>query len=393
VVFSSIAFIEPSPHDGLMMVLAVMCVAARVRFDRKLIPLMLLLIAWLIGGLFSLSQIGDQPRPIQYAGTSIYLAVAAITFACLFCDGNLVRLAILRRAYVAAALVATATGYIGFFHLLPHSDIFLEYDRVSATFKDPNVYAPFLIFPILLLLIELMTRGIRFWTVAIFVLLLGGLLLSFSRGAWLHFVLSAAAAVVLLVLAAPNPRARSRIVLLSVGALIAMALALIALLSIESVYVMFIERAKAIQPYDVGSGGRFWQQQIALTQILLHPNGLGPYEFDRIFGMQQHNVYLQAFLVYGWFGGTAYLTLIAVTLMVGLRTVLIPAPWQSYLIAAYAFFIGEAGEGLIIDSDHWRHFFLALGLVWGLAAASINFRRQCDLALGAPTVFASAGLR
>ena len=35
VLTSSLAFIEPSPHDGLMLVLLVMCVAARVPFDRS----------------------------------------------------------------------------------------------------------------------------------------------------------------------------------------------------------------------------------------------------------------------------------------------------------------------------------------------------------------------
>ena len=44
-------------------------------------------------------------------------------FACLFCDGDLVRLLILRRGYVLAALIATTAGYIGFFHLLPGADI------------------------------------------------------------------------------------------------------------------------------------------------------------------------------------------------------------------------------------------------------------------------------
>ena len=74
---------------------------------------------------------------------------------------------------------------------------------------------------------------------------------------------------------------------------------------------MIVERAKAIQPYDVGPGGRFWQQQLALGTILDNPNGLGPFEFDRIFGLQQHNVYMQGFLVYGWLGGAAYLALVA----------------------------------------------------------------------------------
>src|SRR5580704_12095913 len=159
VLTSSIAFIEPSPHDGSMMVLLVACVAARVGFDRKLVPLLFLIAVWLIGGFLSLIQVGDNVKDVQYAGTSVYLGIAAVMFACLFSGGDLRRLAVLRRGYILAALIATAAGFIGFFHLLPHSDIFLDNDRVSATFKDPNVYAPFLIFPLLLLLIDMMTRG------------------------------------------------------------------------------------------------------------------------------------------------------------------------------------------------------------------------------------------
>src|ERR1700676_926705 len=105
VLTSSIVFIQPAPHDGLMLVLFVMCVGARVGFDRKLIPLLLLIVLWLVGGLMSLLQVGDQTKAIQYAGTSIYLGIAAVMFACLFGDGNLVRLAILRRGYFLAGLL------------------------------------------------------------------------------------------------------------------------------------------------------------------------------------------------------------------------------------------------------------------------------------------------
>ena len=110
--------------------------------------------------------------------------------------------------------------------------------------------------------------------------------------------------------------------------------------------------------------------------ILESPNGLGPFEFFRLYGTQQHVVYMQAFLVYGWIGGAAYLALVMVTLAIGFRAALVPAPWQAYLIAGYAAFVGEAVEGFIVDTDHWRHFFLVLGLVWGLTAASINLRRS-----------------
>jgi hypothetical protein len=375
VLTSSIAFIEPSPHDGLMIILFATCVAARVRFDRKIVPLTLLLAIWLIGALFAVIPVLDQKQTVQYVATSTYLVIAAIMYACLFCDGDPVRLIILRRAYIVAALIATVAGYVGFFHLLPGSDIFLANDRVSATFKDPNVYGPFLIYPLLLLLIDFMIRGLRVMSFTVMIFLFGGLLLSFSRGAWAHFAFSAVVAVALLLAAAPEPRLRQRIVLFSMAALIGMVLFVVVLISIPSVHDMFLERAKAIQPYDIGPGGRFWEQRLALGVILEHPNGLGPFEFFRVYGTQQHDVYMQAFLVYGWIGGAAYFALVLVTLGIGLRAALVPAPWQVYLIAAYAAFAGEAMEGFIVDTDHWRHFFLILGLVWGLTAASINLRR------------------
>jgi hypothetical protein len=75
---SAIAFIEPSPHDLLMFALFAMCVGARVPFDRKLVPLVVLLTLWLLGACLSLIQLGDQAKAIQYVGTSIYLALASV---------------------------------------------------------------------------------------------------------------------------------------------------------------------------------------------------------------------------------------------------------------------------------------------------------------------------
>jgi hypothetical protein len=376
VLLSSIAFVEPSPHDAMMFVLLAACVAARVTVDRKLVPLMMLTIVWLIGGCMSLVQVGDQEDTIQYMGTSIYLGIAGIMYACLFCDGNLNRLLIVRRAYILSAIIATAAGYVGFFHLTRDYQIFLYNDRVSATFKDPNVYGPFLVFPLLLLIIDFLTRGVRLGGLLIVAALLGGLFLSFSRGAWMHFAVSATVAVMLLVAATRDPRARNRMLLFALASAGAGVLLVLAFNSISSVHDLLIERAKALQPYDVGPGGRFWYQRLAISQILDHPNGLGPFEFSRLFGGQQHDVYMQGFLVYGWLGGAAYLTLVLVTLVIGIRSALISAPWQTYLIAAYAAFVGEAGEGFVVDTDHWRYFFLLLGLIWGLTAASINARRR-----------------
>ena len=50
---------------------------------------------------------------------------------------------------------------------------------------------------------------------------------------------------------------------------------------------------------------------------------------------------------------------------------LIRTPYQQTTIAVFAGYFGVAtGESFIIDTDHWRHTFLLMGLMWGLIAAS-----------------------
>ncbi len=146
---------------------------------------------------------------------------------------------------------------------------------------------------------------------------------------------------------------------------------------------MFQQRAQLIQSYDVGSGGRFRLQELALSELLNYPNGMGPFGFATVHGTQQHNVYLQAFLVYGWAGAMAYIMLLAATFWTALRTVFVRTPWQPYLNCAFAAFVGEVIEGFVIDTDHWRHFFLLLGMIWGLAAATLNYERACPAPLPA----------
>ena len=97
-------------------------------------------------------------------------------------------------------------------------------------------------------------------------------------------------------------------------------------LSFEPIAAMFRERAQLIQSYDVGSSGRFGMQELALGAMLKFPNGMGPFEFSRVHGLQQHNVYLQSFLVYGWAGGMTYFTLLATTVWTGMRTMAVRTP-------------------------------------------------------------------
>lgn len=378
---SSVAFIEPSPQDGMMIFLWIASVIAGVKIERKVTLLIMPLVLWNVAGLMALMRIADgapwpYARSLQYSVTTLYMSVAAIVYACLFAQNTMSRLASMRTAYIASAVVGAAAGISGHFHLFPGAEMFEENGgRALGMFKDPNVYAPYLIWPALFVMSRLLSRGFYPRDIAILGILLGGIFLSFSRGAWANFIASAVLTLALMVLTAPTPRLRMRITMVSLAGVAGIAVFLVLLLSLDSVSTLFANRAQLIQPYDVGQGGRFRFQELALGAILDFPLGMGPFEFSRTNGQQAHNVYLQAFVVYGWVGGASYILMLLATCVIGFRAVLLATPWQPYLITAFATFAGAVGEGFIVDTDHWRHFFLLLGMVWGLSAATVKAAR------------------
>ncbi len=337
-----------------------------------------MLLVWNGGGLLSLLNVAGQEKTVQYAVTSLYLAVAALLFASLFAHNTMARLTTMRIAYVTTAVIASFLGMAGYFNLFGTEELFAPIGRAAGAFKDPNVFGPFLIWPILFGLERMLTRHIRIADVIVTAILLFGLLLSFSRGAWFHFGLSATVMAVLCFLTAPTMRNRLRIFYLAVGGVLVLAAILVILLSFPAIGAMFQERAQLLQYYDVGQGGRFRLQELALGALLKFPNGMGPFGFASVHGIQQHNVYLQAFMVYGWIGGVAYPLLLIATLWVGLRSSFVRTPWQPYVITAFAAFVGEVAEGAVIDTDHWRHFFLLLGMVWGLYTATLRHVRSAQ---------------
>ncbi len=370
VLASCVAFIEPSPHDALMGVLAIVALAAGARFHRILIVPFALLVIWNFFGLLTLLNVPDQKETVQYAATSVYLAIAALIFALVVADKTMPRMATLEVAYVMAAVISAICGIAGYFHLFPGAGMFTLYDRAMGMFKDPNVYGPFLILPLLFLLQRMLVKRIDIVGLGLAGVIMFGLLLGFSRGSWFVFAVGLTVTIILDFFTAPTARIRLRILGLSIAGMAALAVLLVLLLTMTSLGNMFTQRAQLIQSYDVGTGGRFVLQQLAIGSVLEYPNGMGPFEFSRVFGLQQHNVYLQSFLVYGWGGGFAYVLLVLSTTWIAFANAIKRTPWQGYAIATAGTWLGLVLEGFIIDTDHWRTFFLVLGLIWGLAAAT-----------------------
>jgi hypothetical protein len=140
------------------------------------------------------------------------------------------------------------------------------------------------------------------------------------------------------------------------------------LLSIPTVQRLFEVRAAA-QTYDEGETGRFGRQGYAFELALANPLGIGPLEFRNLrIKEEPHNSYVNVIHVYGWGGGLAFILLIGTTLWRGLTFVVKSSPNRLLLIPLVSVFVPLSVEAAIIDLDHWRHFFLVAGLIWGVTA-------------------------
>jgi hypothetical protein len=369
----AVVFIEPSPYEIVTLVATVIFFATGLRLRLVFMPLLLLLFLINVGYSIGAVPALDRTGVANWIATSWYMAVTVIFFAMVLSEDTEARLDMLRRGLIVGAMVAAIAGVAGYFNLVPGGrDLLTLYDRARGTFKDPNVLGAFLILPALFVLQSVVSdRLVKSFrsTVALGIISLA-ILLAFSRAAWGGFILTAAFMLTLMVLTSRSQAQRSRIIVMAAIAVVIAAALVAVLLSFDSVSQLFKQRASFDQSYDEGRFGRFGRHILGAEMALDLPFGIGPLQFIRYFPEDTHNSYLNAFMSGGWISGVCYPVLVFVTSVLGFRYVFVRVPWQRTYLAIFAAFLGTVGEGFIIDTDHWRHFWMMLGAMWGMFAAA-----------------------
>lgn len=368
-------FTEPSPYEILALATMFVFFAAGLPLRKGHLPLLAILLCYNFGLTIALIPVIGESKTALWVGVSWFLAGTTLFFAAALAEDTERRLNVLMRGYTAAAVVASLIAVLAYFRLLPSADTFLLYGRAKATFNDPNVLGPFLVLPGLLAIRRILTGRISDIAIggAQASIIAIAVLLSFSRGAWAHFAVSAVIFVGLLFVLSNSTRERARIMLAAAAGLVALAILFVALLSVQGVGDLFAERATLEQSYDVGQMGRFGRHILGAQLALETPWGLGPFQFAKIFPEDPHNVYLNAFMTGGWLGGLFYFLLVLTTVWVGFRAAMRATPWRPVMLAVWATFVVVVVEGAIIDTDHWRHFWLLAGVLWGGAIAANNW--------------------
>lgn len=370
----AIVFIEPSPYEIFALTSVVVFAATGLRMRLAFMPLALLLFAVNLGYTICAASLLDQQPIVYWILTSWYMAVTAIFIALVVSEDTAARLHHLRSGLIAGAVIASLAGIAGYLRLTP-GELFTLYGRAAGTFKDPNVFGAFLVLPALFCLQSVVSDGLGRTlrsTVLLGIITLA-LLLAFSRAAWGLLAITAAFMLLLMMLTSQTNRQRSRIVIMAIGAIIAVALVLVILLQFDFIRDMFQQRASFDQKYDEGRFGRFGRHILGAQMALDLPFGIGPLQFNKFFPEDTHNSYLNAFMSGGWISGVFYPALVFTTAFIGFRYIFVRTPWQRPYLAVFSAYLGTVGEAFIIDTDHWRHFWLMLGLMWGLFVATQRY--------------------
>src|ERR1700742_5124722 len=377
----SIVFIEPSPYEVMTLGAAILFFATGMRMRLVFMPLALLLTALNVGYSIGAIPFIDQSDIFSWIATSWYMAVTVIFFAMVLSEDTEARLDMLRRGLVVGAMIASLAAIGGYFNLVPGGhDLLTLYERARGTFKDPNVLGAFLVLPALFALQSVVSdrfakasrNAIAFGVIAL------AILFAFSRAAWGQLAITAAFMLAMMLLTSRTPAQRTRIVVISVVAVAVLVLLVTLLLSIDSIADMFKQRASFDQSYDEGRFGRFGRHILGAQMALGVPFGIGPLQFHNYFPEDTHNSYLNAFMSGGWLSGVCYPALVFTTVITGFRHLFTRVPWQRNYIAIFAAFLGTVGESFIIDTDHWRHFFMMMGSMWGMFVGAQPYRTPSE---------------
>ncbi|NVB37195.1 hypothetical protein G6O69_37460 [Pseudenhygromyxa sp. WMMC2535] len=364
-----VVFFEPAPFDLLaVLLLAAALLARRVRLDTSILLPSALLGLFLLANAFSLPAVTSLNVALRFAAITLYLLALWLGLVGLIHDESqpscAPRIHAIMGGWSVAMVGCGVLGVATSLGLLPLGELMLHNGRLNGLFKDGNVFGAWSVPIAVYALARLMALHgrRRWWWLGCLLVAALVILLTYSRGAWINFALSAAVFFALRLLSVGSPRAKLITMIALPVAIVALAAALFEVLSLDAVQDMLAMRLK-MQSYDTH---RFATQEEALLTSLEHPLGIGPGQSEHTFGRATHSTYVRTLIENGFLG---LLSLTAFMVLSGAR-----AAWyaidaaddeEQLLCAAIAAgIVGLLVESLVIDSIHWRHAFVILALAW-----------------------------
>jgi hypothetical protein len=265
------------------------------------------------------------------------------------------------KVYVLAACIAALLGVSGFVFNIEE----LLWDgRSKGLFDDPNMYGGFLIPAILASLYILTHGGNRLLYSGALLLLLVGILFSFSRAASGSLTITAS---MFLLFAFRRNLVKAGLYFFVILCILLLA-GTLAISLVDNFGDKLFDRLTVAKEYDSGHFGRYNRYLLSIPFILDHPLGMGIGQINRYFPEPIHNIFISSFLNYGWLAGAAWLLLIA--LSVRHAWVNWRATGHPLAILMFCCFLSQVLCAVLHQCEQWRSLWMFMGLHWGFTIAN-----------------------
>jgi hypothetical protein len=349
---------------GFLIVFGV--VFGRVRLSAVAVLPAVLLAGYALANLVSIPFAFDPFRAVWYFFVTLYMITSWVLFVGALDMGGMPLLQTILRGYSFAAFLSALLSVASYFHVIGFQNYLESYGRPKGMFKDPNVFGPFLVPIAVMAIAGCLPIASRFWQLSVAIVTSMGVVLSYSRAAWINYAISLVLFVILdqvLPSKAPEKHSVPLTRWLLFGGVAVMTT--LVLLQIPSVQRMFAIRMgqNGMQDYDQA---RFRAQAMALQSVIDRPLGLGPGQAEGEFHYPPHSSYMRVLSENGVFGLFCFVAfLVSSTVQAVRKACLAPSiPWRGLFIAAAACLCGQLINSAVLDTQHWRHLWLLLALPW-----------------------------
>jgi hypothetical protein len=373
--------VQPSPADvvfALLIVTTFMSVRMRPRIPSFVgIPLACLVLF----SLLSAVNATDFHRAMSFELITVYMVLLAIWCTWAFARPDWLHLAL--KLYIAGAIISGALGPLALYTPFPGKSSLLYGggSRAEGLFKDPNVYSAFLVPAAVILLDELTSPRFLGWRrrtiAAAFGIVSIGVVVSYSRAAWLDYTLAVVTLIGLQAMRRGGP-ARA---LKSIAVLACCGLAGYVVLA-QTGSISFLNERSHLQGYDTQ---RFSNQSTSLGDMFRHVLGYGPGQTEVDRPISAHSTYVRAAFEQGLPGLASVVLVLAGTLLCAIllarRREQVNGVGTAALLGIW---LGQVANSFFIDTLHWRHLWIFAGLIWCSYSISLDPSPEPDRSVAPP---------
>ncbi len=198
---------------------------------------------------------------------------------------------------------------------------------------------------------------------SLLIVFLIGILITFSRGAWITLATTVFFLGFLSFLWNKNLSSFLTYILVGILAIFLIALpAMYWVLDILDLGELFSSRL-SFQQYD---GERFSRQYVLLEVFLDRPWwGIGPGQSTLVAGGAAHSLYARTLAEQGLIGTVGLSMFFVATVWRGIRSILSGKEDRLIHSLALSIILGILVNSIAVDTLHWRHFFIFLAFPWG----------------------------